>query len=177
MARFRKITQQTTFTRRDQYDNALTLDRLRGRAKKLSYVEIQLADGEKVNLYFTPIPAIEIINLRDPGADPLAVVHKMIGIVAAHVVDPYTSEPLQSLDAWQQEDEEFLNQVFSAVTGLQFVREGEEVDGETVEVDIDIEAIEALKNDPNPLDATVGSSSPTTSTERSNPDEETSSDG
>lgn len=173
--KFRRIEQRTTFTQREQYENALTPSRLKDRARKLSYAQSILPGGEVVNVYFTPVPALAMISLRDPALAPIDVVRKMIDIVAKHVVDPYTALPLMTADEWSAEDEEFLNSVLSAVTGLQFVHEGEETgDGETVEIDLDpeeVKALQALASDPNPLGETVGSDSPTISTANSESEE------
>lgn len=162
MAKFRKLKQTPAFTKREQYENALTPSRLKNRPKQISYVEIDLGEGETANVYFLPMSAGDVIKFRDPALEGLKALHMMIDLLAEKIVDPYTGEPLQSAEDWGKEDQEFLNQVIGAVTGLQFVVEGEEVpEGEAV--DIDIEALKA-KADPNPLGETVGSSSPTVST-------------
>lgn len=165
--KFRKVEQKPTFTKRDQYENALTPSKLKSRPKKLSYVEIDIGDGETTNVYFLPMTAADVIRFRDPALSGLLAVNMMVDLIADKVVDPYTGEPLQSRDEWAKEDQDFLNQVIGAITGLQFVVEGEEVAEEkVVEIDdADIKlALEELRADPNPLDETVGSSSPTAST-------------
>lgn len=162
MAKFRKIKQQKTFTHREQYENALTLSKLKSRPKKISYVEIDIGDGKTTNVYFSPIAAADVVRFKDPALDGLQAVNLMIDLIAEKVVDPHTGEPLQGREEWAKEDIEFLSEIIGAVTGLQLAVEGEEVpEGEAVEIDIDIEA---LRNDPNPLDETVGSDSLTIST-------------
>lgn len=164
MAKFRRIEQQKTFTRRDQYENALTPSKLKSRPKKISYVEIDIGDGETTNVYFTPIAAADVVRFKDPALDGLQAVNMMIDLIAEKVVDPYTGEPLQSREEWAKEDIEFLSEIIGAVTGLQLAVEGEEVpEGEAVEIDVDVD-VEALRSDPSPLGETVGSNSPTAST-------------
>lgn len=171
--KFRKIEQQKTFTRRGQYENALTRTRAKNRPKELSYVEIDIGDGERANVYFTPLPA-SILKLREAGLDPVEGLKLIVEILAGCVVEPESGEPLMSIDEWQAEDLDFINKVTSAVMGIQFVAENE-VDnvpeGELIEIetgaddgDIDTD-LDTSASDPNPLDETPGYDSPTTSTE------------
>lgn len=166
MAKFRKIEQQKTFTRREQYENALTRSRAKNRAKQLSFVEIDIGDGEMANVYFTPMPA-SILRLKEKGIDPLTAVNIILETLADCVLDPATGEPLMTFAEWQKEDTDFINNVTTAVMGIQLITDSEASDIPPEEV---IEVNEndiSLASDPNPLDATVGSSSLTTSTANS----------
>lgn len=164
--RFRKIEQHQTFTRRDQYENALTRDRAKNRAKSLSYVEIDIGDGEKANVYFLPIPGTAL-KLREAGLDPLEAYKIMIGILADCVVDPATGTPLYTFDEWEKEDPDFVGRVSGAVMGVQFISETEAEtlpESEVIEVE---DNDSGAANDPNPLGETVGSPLPTSSIENS----------
>ncbi len=163
--KFRKIEQQKTFTRREQYENALTRDRAKSRAKSLSYVEIDIGDGEMANVYFTPMPA-SILRLKEKGMDPLTAVNIILETLSACVVEPATGEPLMSLDEWRQQDTDFINNVTTAVMGIQLITESEASDIPESEV-IEVEEEDRLANDPNPLGETAGSSSLTISTANS----------
>lgn len=163
--KFRKIEQHQTFTRRDQYENALTRDRARNRAKSLSYVEIDIGDGEMANVYFTPIPGTSL-KLREAGLDPLEAYKIMIGILADCVVDPATGQPLYTFDEWEKEDPDFVGKISGAVMGVQFISEVEAESLPESEV-IEVEDDDTTANDPNPLGETVGSPLPTNSIENS----------
>lgn len=164
MAKFRRIVQQKTFTRRDQYENALTRSRAKNRAKSLSYVAIDIGDGEMANVYFTPMPA-SILRLKEKGIDPVTAVEIILETLADCVVEPETGEPLMSLEEWRKEDTDFINNVTTAVMGIQLITEGEASDLSPEEV-IEVEEGDiALANDPNPLGETAGSDSLTISTE------------
>lgn len=173
MAKFRKIPQKTTFTRREQYENALTFDRAKNRAKQLSYAEVDIGDGEIANVYFTSMPA-SLLRLKEKGLDPMVAIEIIFETLADCVVDPGTGKPIMSIDDWRKEDSDFINRITSAVMGIQLVTEDEAADLPEGEV---IETEDEDASDPNPLDATVGLGSPTTSTENSNPDKEMSSGG
>lgn len=176
MAKFRKIEQHKTYTKREQYENALTRSRAKNRPKSLSYVAIDIGDGEMANVYFTPIPAT-VLKLREVGLEPIAAFKIIIEVLAECVVEPSTGEPLFTQEEWEHEDPEFINKVTSAVMGIQFVNEseaGEIPEGELIEVD-DITAsdLASLASDPNPLDATPGSDSLTISTANSEQEDQT----
>lgn len=163
-AKFRKIEQQKTFTRREQYENALTRDRTKNRAKSLSYVEIDIGDGEMANVYFTPMPA-SILRLKEKGIDPVTAVEIILETLAACVVEPGTGEPLMTLEEWRQEDTDFINNVTTAAMGIQLITEAEieasDISPEEV-IEVEVED-DSIASDPNPLDVTPGSSSPISS--------------
>lgn len=164
-AKFRKIEQQKTYTHRAQYDNALTRVRAKNRPKSLSFVEIDIGDGEMANVYFTPLPGT-VLKLREEGLEPLRAYNIMLEILTECVVEPETGKPLYTLEEWEKEDPEFVSRITGAVMGIQFVRDDEEVqNGEVIEVEVeDTTNDSSAASDPNPLDETPGSVSPISST-------------
>lgn len=116
-------------------------------------------------LYFRPLPAALRVPIEDPAKSGKEKWDLMVNAVSIVAIDPDTGEPLMTESEWHQRDADTLKAAIGAVFGVSFGSDDDDDEDEPVLSPDEQDRLEELAADPNPLDGTTGSGSPTLSTE------------
>lgn len=152
---------------RDDYSHSISKSSLQH--GPLQYVELEdylsEDDGQTPQrLYFRPVPSALMLPIQEQGKPPLEKWGLMLQALAWCVVDPETRNPIMTKDEWEWMDIKLQQFAIGAILGIEFETdmEGDENDGKK---ELSLEEIEQMEADPNPLEGTTGTDSPTPSTE------------
>lgn len=143
------------------YTNSISKDDFK--RPPLSYVELEdytTEDGQPKCVYFIPVPSPLMISAQETGLDHKERWSRFLAAVAHCVVNPQTYEPIMDKSGWEELDFQLQKKVVSAVLGVDFEESETDESPLTPEEEAKLKEVMA---DPNPLDETHGSGSPTAS--------------